>query len=65
MHFELWRGISKRRQRSDRRDLSIAQAEARATIDVAEGKLDYVSCEVWSDVGERGDDFLASMAVNA
>jgi hypothetical protein len=52
MHFELRRGISERRQRGDGRDLSIAQAKVRAAVNVAERKLDHVSCEIRSDVGE-------------
>ncbi|MGY4351941.1 hypothetical protein ACVWXM_008434 [Bradyrhizobium sp. GM7.3] len=52
MHPELRRGISERRQRGDRGDFSIAQAEVRAAVNVAERKLDHVSREVRSDVGE-------------
>jgi hypothetical protein len=52
------------RERRDGDELSLAQVEPWAPIDLAEREFDDVSTKVWSDVFEALDDAFTALGVN-
>jgi hypothetical protein len=62
--LQLRRRIAHGRQRCDRRDLAVAQAQSRPGLDVAERKLEHIGRKIRGNVGQGCDDMFACLAVN-